>query len=165
MREPVVAAAPPVVEPVPFGPPPPREPVGKRQPRSVGIRDPLSRHERRYFDGKGWSDIVADGGVRSSDASARSRGEGQPSGEATQREATQREAPQREAPQREAPQREAPQREAPQREAPQRDAPQREVRRTGLPVRTDFRTAKRPDAPREPTSVAVGLAVSDALLG
>jgi hypothetical protein len=56
----------PVVQPVPLGPPPPLDAAGKTA--AFGwYADPLAHHELRYFDGRGWSDFVKDGGVRSSD--------------------------------------------------------------------------------------------------
>lgn len=53
-------------------------------------KDPMGRHEFRYWDGAAWTEHVADGGVRSIDPLAASS----PSGEtATQLEATPRPAP------------------------------------------------------------------------
>ena len=54
------------IAPTPTGPPPPLDATGKTAPFGW-YADPLSRHEKRYFDGRGWLDLVADGGVRSSD--------------------------------------------------------------------------------------------------
>ena len=52
--------------PTPSGPPPPLDDAGKAV--SFGwYPDPLKRHEKRYFDGRGWLDLVADAGVRSRD--------------------------------------------------------------------------------------------------
>lgn len=52
--------------PTPAGPPPPLDASGK--PALFGwYADPLKRHEKRYFDGRGWLDLVADAGARSSD--------------------------------------------------------------------------------------------------
>ena len=54
------------VESIPVGPPTPRDDAGNTA--AFGwYADPLQHHQFRYFDGKGWSDIVSDAGVRSSD--------------------------------------------------------------------------------------------------
>ena len=54
------------VAPTPSGPPPPLDDAGK--PASFGwYPDPLGRHEKRYFDGRGWLDLVVDAAVRSRD--------------------------------------------------------------------------------------------------
>lgn len=54
------------VEAPPKGPPAPVDNIGKTAIFGW-YPDPLARHEKRYFDGRGWLDLVSDAGVRSSD--------------------------------------------------------------------------------------------------
>jgi hypothetical protein len=54
------------VEPIYRGPALPKDESGKTS-LFGWYADPMHRHEVRYFDGRRWSDFVADNGVRSSD--------------------------------------------------------------------------------------------------
>lgn len=53
-------------EPVARFAPPPADAAG-RTPLFGWYADPAGRHEKRYFDGRGWTDLVADGGVAGND--------------------------------------------------------------------------------------------------